>query len=128
VELMALLADDERAIREMQRRWLEAEREGNWAAIGSMTSDDTVWVPPGQPALHGRGAVLEWAASLPGAPAERDEELDDVDGAGDLAYARGTYRVSSAAGDGTVATGVFLRLLRKVEGNRWLVTFDIWTE
>jgi len=124
---MALHAEDERVIREMQRRWLEAERSGNWDALAAMNSDDTVWAPPGQPALHGRGAVLEWGTALPRPDAQLDEELEEVDGAGDLAYAHGTYMVSATDGSGILASGVFLRLLRKVEGGRWLVTFDIWT-
>jgi ketosteroid isomerase-like protein len=53
---------------------------------------------------------------------------DEIDGRGDLAFARGTYSWTVRIGDGEPApdSGKWLTIWRKQADGTWLLSQDIW--
>ncbi len=87
----ALSDRDYAAIKELNHRWLEAERAGDWSTIAALSTEDAVWAPPGQPVLQGRQAIRAWGAALHIMPVELAETLVEVDGCNRVAYVRGRF-------------------------------------
>ncbi len=117
-------------IREASRAWVEAARQGDIERLASLYAEDAVLRPPGAPAVRGRQAIAEFMAAM---PAFETVELaqEEVEGQGDLAYARGSYLMSFLAVPGDTASvvterGKFVEIRERQEDGSWPMVVDIW--
>lgn len=102
---------------------------GNWDALLPFYAEDVVFLPPNQPEIRGRAALLELLRHLPPVMTY-DVRVDEIEGCGDLAYAKGSYALSLRPDSGTPPvrdTGRFLHILRKRADGSWLITRDIFS-
>ena len=119
-----MMADDERAIRDLIERWLQATREGDVQALLELMTDDVVFMVPGREPF----GKAEFAAAMAGMKdvridAESDiRELQILDG---WAYLRNHLTVTIAPPNAASMrrTGYVLTLLRRQNG-RWLIARD----
>ena len=110
-------------IREVSERWEAALVAGTpSSAVADVFTEDALRMPAGSPPVRGRSAI---AAALEGAVplAEASFDLEDVGVEGDVAYAAGSYRVRSAAGD--QQTGKFLEVWRRTPAG-WRIHRVMW--
>jgi ketosteroid isomerase-like protein len=105
-------------------RALRADWDGNVAlftANGSM-------LPPNEPARNGHDAILAWMKAYPPITAFTTG-VDEVGGAGDVAYVRGHYAITIMPPGATAAiadTGKFLSVHRRQADDTWPMTLDMF--
>ena len=121
----------QQAILAVQQKWLEFELDGNVTGVVSLCSDDVVWLPPNQPALHGRNAVAGWLAALPGHRIRRIEMMNvRIHSSGELAYKLADFATwfekAGQAGDELV-TGSHLWVLRESSPDHWQAAVVAWS-
>jgi len=122
-----LAADDLSAIREMEAAHEAHVVAADWEAMGASMAPSVVAMPPNQPDIVGRDALVAWAGKFPPI-AEYDLAFEDVGGCGDLAYVRGRYSMAlkpTDSGEVFRDSGRWIWLLRKNAEGHWLVTHDI---
>ncbi len=98
------------------------------SANAAMFTANGVFMPPNQPAVEGRAAIQAWFAAFP-ALSEFTVQVVEIDGRGDVAYARGTYALTIAAAGRTPAMpdhGKYLEIRRRQSDGRWLTALDIF--
>lgn len=100
---------------------------GDAESLVGLYRDDAVLMPPGAPAVEGRDALLEFAASFP--PVEKIRlRTQATEGEGDLAYVWGTYEMTVDLGDEPPAeeTGTYLTVFRREADGEWKIVADTW--
>ena len=97
----------------------------DWPGMAALYSTDAIFMPPNEPAVKGRAAIQTWMSSFPPVSAF-SLTTEDVDGAGDIAYVRGTYAMSfTPPGAPTVNDhGKFLEIHKRQTDGTWLTIAD----
>jgi len=110
--------------------WLDAMKANDAQALGRLVTEDAVLMPPNQPAVVGRAAVIDWFAGVVkqarttgvGVPQR------EVIVAGDWAIERGsfTWKVAPTAGGAPIEDrGNFLAIYQRQTDGAWKVTRNI---
>jgi uncharacterized protein (TIGR02246 family) len=123
-------AAEERVIRELDRKWVQAVAAKDTMAIGNFYAEDGEFLPHGGPRVTGRAAVRSaWAQFLkaPNLSLTFEPAKVVVSSAGDLAYETGTYTLSmdGPKGQRVEDTGKFVVAWKRV-GNEWKAALDIF--
>ena len=103
----------------------EAVLAGDWNAVGAMFATDALVMSPNMQAYQGRTSLLEFVESAELAFTRHVIEFTEVDGYGDLAYARGAYDETFTMGGSEeleADVGKILAILRKQPDGSWLIT------
>ena len=124
------VAADERTIRELERRWVQAVAAKDTTAIGNVYAEDGEFLPPGAPRVSGRAAVRSaWAALLkaPNLSLTFASSKVVVSSAGDLAVATGPYQLGmdGPKGQRIADAGKFVEAWTRVNGE-WKVLGNIF--
>ncbi len=103
----------------------------DWAGFAATLTEDVVRMPPNEPLHQGREAVEAWTSANwgPLTTTELSQSVFDIDGRGDLAYARGSYTATvevPGVPEPVSDVGKFLVVLRKQEDGGWLVSIAIF--
>lgn len=120
------MSDDERALREVVDRWLEATREGDRDAVLDLMTDDVVFLVSGQEPF----GKQEFAVAFDGMKDVRvdgSSEIREMRILGDWAFLRNYLEIEVTgpeAGEVTSRKGYTLTLLRKEADGRWRVARD----
>lgn len=121
-----LTAEDEAAIETFHNVWTQLLLARDFDALETLYTEDTVTMSPNMPALEGIQAVRAWFDGYPEITAMELTTLE-VDGRGDLAYARGIFEMTVVVeGVSMSDTGKFIEILRKQEDGSWLMAVDIF--
>lgn len=113
---------DDRAIRDLHERWLQAEREGRPDAVLALCTPDIIMQPPVGEAVRGQSAVADLLAASAGAIEDITITGLTIDVAEELAIKRARF-ATRVIGRAEVITGTHLWLLRP----RWRVAFVTWS-
>ena len=112
----SLSAQDLAAIKTTVATWKQASLAGDWSSFFGQFTEDAVWMGPKGPPIEGLPAMRNgtWLRA-------REEELVpiQVEGRGDLAFARGTVSLLLDENGGVKREGTFLTVLRKQLGGSW---------
>ena len=99
----------------------------DWATLVTYYADDAVRMPPNEPMLQGKDAIM---ARLEANPAVTNLTLMPqlIDGQGNLAYARGTYAIDVGPADGELVNivGKWHAIYERQADGSWLCISDIW--
>lgn len=123
-----LTDEDTEAIRSSTDAFVEAVTAANWDSVAALYTEDAVVMPPNAPAVTGRSAIREWLASFPPISAF-DLQVEEVEGRGDLAYARGTLTMElnpPGAANPIQDRGKYIEIRRRQEDGSWLISRDIF--
>ena len=111
-----LSTQDVTAIKGTLASWKQASLAGDFPAFFGHFTDDAVWMGPKGPPTEGLAAMRQgtWVRAL-------EEELTptQVDGRGDLAFARGTLSLLLDQKGAVKHNGTFLTVLRKQSDGTW---------
>ena len=126
-----LSADDRFAITALHNAWLNAELRGNSSALLQLCTPVPVWLPPDEPPLCGRVAIVQWLEDQPHATVRRIE-IDDlaISGIGSFACKVASFRTtleSPADAGATVVTGTHGWLLQRDDAGAWRIGVVVWT-
>lgn len=123
-ELAAVAAAD----RAYAEAWLTNEPDRVMATLGR----DPVIVPSGMDAVAGRESIRAFWYP-PGSPATTvhrfDLAQDEVGGAGDVGFARGSFRLSfDYDGRSYESEGTYFTLLRRQDDGAWRISRRTWND
>lgn len=108
--------------------WTERLLAQDFDAMAQLYTEDAVVMPPNQPAVTGRAALLEFMRSFPRVT-RAEFQPDEIDGYGDLAYVVGRYSMTlePEGAPGPVEDhGKYIELRRKQPDGSWLLARDIF--
>lgn len=116
---------DRTAIDERRRQWIDAVNAGSVEEYVDLLTEDVVWFPPGEAALHGREAFEDWVAPFM-ARYEYEFAIEgpEVTMAGGWAVERGQFEttlVSREEGETMSHSGTYLVLWRRDANDRWSI-------
>ena len=118
------MSEDERAIRNLIRTWIEASKAGDLETVLGLMSDDVIFMVPG----HSFGKAEFRAASegMKGMDFDAISEVLEVQVMGDHAWCRThlTVTVTPPNGNTVRRSGNTLSILRKDAGGKWLMIRD----
>ena len=127
-EPLPLSAEDRTGIEAATEAFLTAFRANDWGALATMYTEDAVLLPPNAPAVVGRDNIQEFFESGESF-GSIEIETAEIEGYSDLAYVRGTYRVTTAPeeGESLSDSGKFLEIRRKQADGSWLYARDMFS-
>ena len=127
-----LAAADMAAIRATDSAFAGAAGSGDAAAVAAIYLADARLMPPNAPTVEGREAIQKfWTGLLDAYQIRFDVAAEEIEGRGDLAYARGRYTL-----DGTPKAngapplhdeGKFLEVLRRQPDGSWRYAVDMYS-
>jgi ketosteroid isomerase-like protein len=126
-----LSADDALAIRALHAAWLQAELRGDSSALLQLCTPAPVWLPPDEPPLCGRTAILRWLEDQPQTTVRRIEIADlQIFGVGSVACKLASFStmIESPEHDrAAVVTGTHAWLLQRDPAGAWRIGVVTWT-
>jgi ketosteroid isomerase-like protein len=123
-----LSSTDHAAIRVVSERFPTFLIGRDFAALARLYTEDTVFMPPHHPAIHGRAALEAWIASFPRV-LRMTLNVEDIDGRGDIAYVRGSYTMTlhpDGAPNPIDDVGKYLEIRKRQPDGSWLLAADIF--
>jgi uncharacterized protein (TIGR02246 family) len=119
------MSEDERAIRALVTKWMEASRAGDTQTVLSLMTDDVVFMVQGQEPF-GKQAFAAASAAMAGARIEGSSDIRELQVSGDWAYLRSHLRVKMMppGGNAVERSGYTLTILKKQPDGRWLLARD----
>jgi len=106
------------AIRSAYRDMTAAGTAGDFRNLGRFFTEDAVWMPADQPAVEGRADVQ---ARFTVGAVQWDIDVLEIEGRGDLAFARSAYTLILDIPDFAPVTGKLLDVWRKQPDGSWLI-------
>ncbi len=90
------------AVNALLEQWVSAVNAGDIDGWSATLADDATVMPPNEPAVTGKEALGPWMVGTFFDPfnVQLSCTFDDVDPAGDVVFARGSYDLSLAPKDG----------------------------
>jgi len=127
-----LAAEDIAAIRATDSSFASAMGAGDAAGVAAIYLPDAHLLPPDAAPVEGREAIQQFIAGFLGAyHVTIAVSADEIEGRGDLAYARGHYTMEGtpkAAGTPPLREeGKFLEVLRRQPDGTWRYAVDMWS-
>lgn len=116
---------DERAIRDLVDRWMEASRAGDTPAVLELMTDDVLFsVPGGQP--FGKAEFRAASEGMKGFQMDGDASILEIEVLGETAWIRNRIDMTLTAPDGEPVrqSGYTLTILKKCGDGRWRVHRD----
>ncbi len=121
--------EDVAAIRAAAQSYAEAQLANDYAAVASHYTEDAVFMSPNTPLVEGRAAIQAALEGSRGTVTEYSNTPVEIEGRGDLAYARGIFTMASAIEgmpEPVRDTAKYLVILRKQPDGAWLITLVCW--
>jgi ketosteroid isomerase-like protein len=97
------------------------------AAVKFYYTEDAMTLPPNEPVVQGRANQIAWYKANP--PTELIEKIVELDGRGDLAYARVIYTLKvklPGATEPIVDTGKGMEIWKKQKDGSWKCSCDVF--
>ena len=118
-------SDDESAVRAVLTAWLTATRDGDADTVLDLIADDAVFLTPGAEPF-GKEAFVEAAGSSGGVDIDASGDIEEVQVAGDWAFARTRLVMTVTVGGGAPVrrSGYTLSVLRREPDGRWRLARD----
>jgi uncharacterized protein (TIGR02246 family) len=128
----AALSDADKAkIRAVDAEWARAAQAGEGTAIAALYTADAVLLPPGEPMIKGAAAKKYWVDFTNGFSGPTELNTMAVEGAGGVASAIGTYKMSltpkkPGAKPLPPEEGKYIEVLKRQDDGSWRIVYDIW--
>ena len=123
----SLLSEDFAAIEAQTKNYIEAMQANNWAGAMAIYAEDAIIMPPNSPAIGGRANIQAFLETFP--PLNNFSiKIVEIEGRGDMAYVRGTYRMTLTpeGGEAITDSGKYIEIRKKQADGSWLLTHDIF--
>lgn len=119
--------EDRTALHDLKDEWVACCLNADWQALGALLTDNVVLLPPDQPIVEGKEAVLAWLRAFPSIGAFTTTVLD-ADGRADFAWARGTFAmtVEPVPDQRVTMKGKWAATYVKEDDGRWRCASDTW--
>jgi uncharacterized protein (TIGR02246 family) len=118
---------DEEQIRRLMDDWRRLTAEGNVDGLLALTTDDVVFLTPGNPPITKQDFAEGFRKVSAKARIESTQDVKDIRASGDIAYAWSHLSIvltPKEAGDRTESSGYALSVFRRSASARWLLARD----
>ena len=126
-----LTAADQAAIRATDTAFGTAAGAGDAAGAAAVYLPDARLMPPNAPTVNGRDGIQRfWGGLFDAYRVRITVTSDEIEGSGDLAYARGHYTLDltpKAGGPPAHDEGKFLEILRRKPDGTWGYAVDMYS-
>jgi|SRR5215213_6518241 uncharacterized protein (TIGR02246 family) len=126
-----LTAADQAAIRATDTAFSTAAGAGDAAGVGAIYLPDARLMPPNVATVTGRDGIQRfWGGLFDAYRVRITVTADEIEGSGDLAYARGHYKLDltpKAGGPPAHDEGKFLEILRRKPDGSWGYAVDMYS-
>ncbi len=123
-----LSAADQAAVRASVDSFTQRVKRADWPGAVALYSADVHFMPPNEPAVEGRDALLTWMKAFP--PLNSFAlRVDEVSGEGSVAYVRGHYAMTftpPGAKAPVADAGKFLEVHRRAADGTWPNVADMF--
>jgi uncharacterized protein (TIGR02246 family) len=121
-------SDDAAPIRRLLKSLARADSSGDAEAAARLYTTDAEWLPPDRPAVVGREAIREsYERLFEGRDIDVDIDADAIEVSGDMAYARGTTRITPRGESAPAPTSdSFLMVLQRDSDGLWKIDCLMW--
>ncbi len=119
---------DQQALRARSDSFVQRAVRKDFAGTAALFAPDGRFLPPNEPSVVGRDAILAWLNRYPPINAFT-AVVDEVGGSGDVAYIRGHYAITVTPPGATRAvsdTGKYLTVNRRQPDGSWSIIADIF--
>lgn len=120
---MGLSEKDVAAIKNTTEHCLQALRDHDPDAYLKNCTDDLVFLPPGQSNVVGSDSARGFLDGFP-TPQSATHQYEEVEGSGDLAFARGTFTMTDENDASTTIRAMMI--FRRDPSGSWKLARDIW--
>ena len=119
------MTNDERAIRELLTRWVEATKQGDTETVLSLMTDDVVFMVPGREPF-GKEAFHRTSDDMSGTRIDATSDIRELRVLEGWAFIRTRMSVTMTPPEGASVTrsGYTLTILRKDADGRWQLARD----
>ena len=119
------MSEDERAIRTLIERWMEASKTGDNQTVLSLMTDDVIFMVPGK-APFGKAEFAAMSEGMKTAQIDGTADVKELQVIGEWAWLRNYLTVSVTPPDGRTIrrSGYTLTVLRKGTDGRWQLARD----
>ncbi len=124
----ALTEQDKTAIRDQTAAFATAINAHDFATAVSQYADDAIMMPANGPEVSGKANIQAWMAAYP-TYSNFSSSSVEVDGAGDMAFSRGSYEMDVTMPGMTAPMhdkGKYIEVLKKQADGSWKVIRDIF--
>ena len=124
------MGPDEQEIHAVHSTWIDAVNAGDLDRLLTLTTDDVVFVNPGQAPFGRDGFSVAFSAAHQRVRIRCSSELEEVVVVGEVAYTRSRDALSvteRAGGSATEFAGHRITVYRKQRDGRWLLARDAHT-
>ncbi|MBK5097039.1 MAG: nuclear transport factor 2 family protein [Gemmatimonadetes bacterium] len=131
-ETAAMPDFDPATVRAEVSEFVAAWNDGDFALVGSSIADDAVLLRPDGPILTGREAILaSISENYDGSLLKQSATVDEVTAVGDMAYARGTWKLdptAEAGSDVPSASGYWSVIYKRRPDGGWQTWRWMWNQ
>ncbi len=120
---MGLSEKDVAAINTTNEDCLQALRDHEPDAYLKNCTDDLVFLPPGESNVVGSDSARAFLQGYP-TPKSATYQFEEVEGSGDLAFARGTFTLTDENDASTTVRAILI--FRRGPSGSWKLARDIW--
>lgn len=123
---------DPATVRAEVSEFVSAWNDGDFASVSSSIADDAVLLRPDGPILTGREAILaSISENYDGSLLKQSATVDEVTAVGDMAYARGTWKLDPTAEAGSdipSASGYWSVIYKRGPDGGWQTWRWMWNQ
>lgn len=105
--------------------WLELFNDRKAQALVAMYTDDCILMPPDEPTITGRQAVMDFYLPLLRHGFTMERANEEAETHTDLTFRRGTYTIKDRHGEVT-EQGKYVQLWRRQDDGKWRLSREIW--
>jgi len=125
----ATLAEaDQASIRQAADAWVAAAKAMDSEAMAALYDADAMLLPPNHEVVKGSTAIAEFFVSFPPFTDLQAQQIE-LDGRGDMAYARGSFSMMIQLPDGVSVPerGKYMEIWRKQADGSWKILRDMFS-
>ena len=125
--VVAITDAEKTKIEDASKAFADALPTGDAEAILKNCTSDAIEMPPNVPAVTGHDDLVKYIKDLPKITSFKMHN-EEVEGSGDLAYARGTYVIEATMPDGSPLhdEGKYIDIWRRQADGSWLMSRDCY--
>lgn len=118
--------DDEQAIREMVKTWIEASKRGDVATQLNLLADDVLFITPGKEPFGKQEFAGANKEQMKDTKLDIDIDIKEINVAGPWAWMRSFLRVTFTPkeGEANKLSGHILTVLQKNPDGQWVIKRD----
>ena len=118
-------SEDQKAIRDLVHRWLDATKAGDYETVLTLMADDVLFLVPGRDPF-GKEAFRSQSEQLKNARVEGKSDIQEIEVMGDRAWMlnRLEVRITPPNGQPMTRSGYTLTIFRKQADGKWVIARD----